>query len=447
MPCLAILPDKHGSCLVEGQAFAKHYNPLLSQDTSQESLNSSNQHQAVLARRFDEQAQANHPNSPQVSTAATRQARPLADTVTTWNFGSKEPGTDGALHIQQTTDKDAKIQQEQADVITRKQNNLAAASTAEVSTSSLTRKSGSQQKLGNQIALALQLHGKGVQSSQKAAPASPAPADQAQAMLPEHAASSQKVAQIEGAAHSNKLATPNASPVSAFVPASDLASTGSRMRFQPQPAKAEGLQCSAPSAAAVLPSMTSGAACYHAGAKHAEPSPSPSIDRFSSTSSWGASTAPSSALQSHLTESTLTVVNADPITPVRASDQHASGLTGSSVKQQVHSPTVCAKHNSKQDFPERPSNADAIQAMHDNSSSWRKQRDLTKISANSCRASVSTKQAALKAAARQKQAKMTEYNMAVANKAGQQKQAADASVSTPAGEPLDSSGDQAEFCK
>lgn len=371
-----------------GQAFAKHYNPLLSQETSQESVDSSNQHQAVLARRLDEHAQTNQADTQDLSTAATRHVRQLADTAAT-------------THVRQDTDTAAKAQEEpfaqlsagqaldgvSQDAPGQQQESPATVDTSQKPLSaSKDGKTGTQKKLGNQIALALQRHGRGVQSSQQATPvvATPVTTGQRNSASVVDGSDSVEASNACKPTASGQQASPapaTPSSVPAAMPLSDYTLPGSLPPSQPTLTTADDVQCSGPSAAAMLQSMTARATSYRTGIRPAETpaSPVPSIDRFSSTSSWGASTVPSSAHHSRAIDSVLTVASTGLGDTDVPSDQPSVAIKvvkASISRQQAQSRGFTDMQKSKLAMIERKASTGTMRAMHDSSSSWSTQSSL-----------------------------------------------------------------------
>lgn len=350
-----------------GQAFAKHYNPLLSQETSQELIDESSQHQHFGARRLDEHAQSSQVHEQEASTAATTHAQQTQDTAATAQHQSP---------VQLPADEDAK---QSVSYSLTAQPHEDPAVIDDIHSPPL--KTGAQLKLGHQIALALQRHGRGVQSSKQVT------SDATSSALPGTATplSVQPVVEPDATNTSAGCLTSSQQATSAMVgscrqpalPPSKVALPGSLLPYQPEPDIEPDVQCSRPSAAAMFQSMTARAASYGAGIKQTDisSSPIPSIDRFSSTSSWGASTVPSNA-RSRAIDSVLTLAShsADLDTPAALppcqSSDRIPAVIVSTCKQQSQGGQLAGRRKGKLSSLERKHSTDAIRAMHDSSSSW-----------------------------------------------------------------------------
>ena len=350
-----------------GQAFAKHYNPLLSQETSQEVVDESSQHQRVGATRLDEHAQSNQVHELEASTAATTHAQQTQDTAATAQHQSP---------VQLPAEEDAK---QSVSYILTAQPHEDPAVIDDLHAPPL--KTGVQLKLGNQIALALQRHGRGVQSSKQVTP------DATSSALPGAATplSVQPVVELDATNTDAGCLTSSQQATSAMLgscrqpalPPSKVALPGSLLPYQPEPDIEPDVQCSGPSAAAMFQSMTARAASYGAGIKQTDipSSPIPSIDRFSSTSSWGASTVPSNA-RSRAIDSVLTVASHSTdldtpaaLQPCQTSDRIPAVVVSTS-KQQSQGGQLAGRRKGKLSSLERKHSTGAIRAMHDSSSSW-----------------------------------------------------------------------------
>ena len=343
---------------------------------SPESADSISHHQAVMSRRLDEQAQISQANEQQLRTAATVHAAHFDDAAaSTQQEASAQlhhPNTAGAAH---------------RDLVDQVQHNTAAVIPESKPVHTSADKPPAQHKLGSQITLALQRHGKGSQALQQtsstAETAQKLSADLAMQTLPRAAPGPTEAPVslypkdgIEAAAsparHTHDL-RPSA--------VSHVAVPRSKSPCQPVPVT----QYTGPSAAALLQSMANQAAPCRAGMHSANihSSPVPSIDRFSSMSSWGASTIPTTAV-SRAIDSILTLASDSTDNCIQAAlpaDQPSDGMraTDASITiQQTQGKGAPLGQKSKSPAQYSKPVTGGVCAMHDSSSSWSNRSNVTK---------------------------------------------------------------------
>ena len=397
--------DVSSRFLHAGQAFAKHYNPLLSQETSIESSQADDRQPAVATRCLGDCIPDLAAAEQQLSTAATTDAAVLTDTAATKsapaNADPTAAASSAALELQ-TTEQDAQADAPKERLARPTHDGCPlAGALSEGRGASAGGKPAAEAKFGIQIAAAMKR--RDWQSKQADCAK---PDIQSDAHVPQPAAAAavtstgqppqgaQKVsansaAQSNGAQVLNSLPTYspaiNTRPIRPMHQQGQTAGGGSQQQ-------GSAMQASAPSAASVamLQNMTAQAASYQEGTRAPASlhSPAPSIDQFSSISSWGAFTNPSSDAKSKAVDSILTVTST-------CADTHghtASAAPWQSAKAQPvqngmgQGTSQNAEGRSRKTTPasavhtQKPS-AGSIRAMHDSSSSWSNEGNIKKSSA------------------------------------------------------------------
>ena len=328
-----------------------------------------------MARRLDEHAQTSLTDEQQLSTAATAHARQVVATAANTQL---EP----SAQLHHATNKTA-VHHNLADQV---QDNTAADDNASNTMHALADKPPAQHKLGSQITLALQ-RGKGTQATQQASSAATQalPADGAMQILPRMLPDSTEApVNLYLQDGIQAIASP-ASHTCNVQHSQKVTLPGSKVPCQPMPGKQQEVQCSGPSAAAVLQSRATRAASYRAGINCAKTplSPVPSIDRFSSMSSWGASTIPSTAV-SRAIDSILTVASdsmdscAQAALPADLPSDEMSAIDASINIQQTQGKGVPLRQNSKSLVQYSKPATGSVRAMHDSSSSWSNRSNVTR---------------------------------------------------------------------
>lgn len=327
-----------------------------------------------MARRLDEHAQTSLTDEQQLSTAATAHARQVVDTAANTQL---EP----SAQVHHDTNKTAVHHNLAVQVNTAADDN--ASNTVHASAD----KPPAQHKLGSQITLALQRRGKGTQAIQQASSAAtqPLPADGPMQILPRMLPDSTEApVNLYPQDGIQAIASP-ASHTCNVQHTQKVTLPGSKVPCQPMPDKEQEVQCSGPSAAAVLKSRATRAASYNAGINCAETPlfPVPSIDRFSSMSSWGASTIPSTAV-SRAIDSILTVASdsmdscAQAALPAHLPSDEISAVDASINIQQTQGKGVPLRQKRKALVQYSKPATGGVRAMHDSSSSWSNRSNVTR---------------------------------------------------------------------
>ncbi|DBA65736.1 TPA: hypothetical protein ACH3X2_002777 [Trebouxia sp. C0005] len=370
----------------EGQAFAKHYNPLLSGETSHGSQHSSEKpSNAIAFRRFGEQIQADSQalppscmpgqSSQTALQASSQYAAPKSQLMYTDNITSKmkteaseEQQEDQAMHaLPKVVAGQILADEAEAEGIHK------------------------QSSLDKQLGDALRLRNwKGLQTPaafkepdlvpplahQANLSHVPQPAQMTDAMvLSPRMESALLIAASElgfDAQQDNRdLQSESWQLAAAAQPPHDPAS---RLK-QETPSSIAASDGPVQSAASLtmLQSMTARAASFRPDSMpeaYSPPSPLPSIDRFSSTSSWdGSSTSHSSSIDSSSFSNDVMAVHRHETGSTEA-DRTQDVLLSDQLGKRQPTPGLSVGQFSSRDAHQSQTSANAMRAMHDSSSSW-----------------------------------------------------------------------------